>query len=220
MCSHIRPTFPGEWRLHPKTIRLLWSWFGVAQVNLVASHESSHGQLYDSLTEAPSAQTCWRTPGLGFYARLRFPQWAFSHRHCARSAKTRKPGIRNSCSSWQLLLAHPCEEGTPFSEARHHVAPASRSGNLHVQQTWVFCPPAVKDTFTQARALSTRRALALGLSLFTIGCFSHREDPRRCTIGVVTQAVTTNRKYLKLSFTEGRKPSRFLWGKEQRHGYL
>ncbi len=43
----------------------------------------------------------------------------------------------------------------------------------------------MEGTFTQARALTTRRALALRLSLFTIGCFSHREDPRRCTIGVV-----------------------------------
>ncbi len=43
-------TFPGEWRLHPETIRLFWSRFGEAQVNLVVFQESSHGQLYDSLT--------------------------------------------------------------------------------------------------------------------------------------------------------------------------
>ncbi len=34
------------------------------------------------------------------------------------------------------------------------------------------------------------------------------------------QAVTTNRKDLKPSFTEGRNPFRFPWGKEQRLGYL
>ncbi len=34
------------------------------------------------------------------------------------------------------------------------------------------------------------------------------------------QAVTTNRKDLKLSFTEGRNPFRFPWGKEQQLGYL
>ncbi len=46
-------TFPGEWRLHPEMIQLIWSRFGEAQVDLYASHESSHCQLYYSLTEAP-----------------------------------------------------------------------------------------------------------------------------------------------------------------------
>ncbi len=34
------------------------------------------------------------------------------------------------------------------------------------------------------------------------------------------QTVTTNRKDLKLSFTEGWNPFQLLWGKEQRLGYL
>ncbi len=38
-------TFPGEWRLHPEKIRLIWSRCGEAQVNLFASHKSSHHQL-------------------------------------------------------------------------------------------------------------------------------------------------------------------------------
>ncbi len=46
-------TFTGEWRLHPKTIRLIWSQFGEAQVDLFASPESSHCQLYFSLTKGP-----------------------------------------------------------------------------------------------------------------------------------------------------------------------
>ncbi len=46
-------TFPGEWRLHPEMIRLIWSRFGESQVDLFASHESSHCQLYFSLTEGP-----------------------------------------------------------------------------------------------------------------------------------------------------------------------
>ncbi len=45
--------FPGEWRLHPETTRLIWSRFGETQVNLFASPESSHCQLYFSLTEGP-----------------------------------------------------------------------------------------------------------------------------------------------------------------------
>ncbi len=46
-------TFPGEWRLHTETTLLNWSRFGEAQVDLFASPESSHCQLYFSLTEGP-----------------------------------------------------------------------------------------------------------------------------------------------------------------------
>ncbi len=107
-------TFPGEWRLHPETIRLIWSRFGEAQVDLFASPESSHCQLYFSLTEGPS-QTHWHTAGLGPYASMRFPQWAYLHRHCASSGRTRSrscwlrpigppgPGFPNSFPSRQYL---------------------------------------------------------------------------------------------------------------------
>ncbi len=46
-------------------------------------------------------------------------------------------------------------------------------------------PQAVVETITQARAPSTRRAYALKWSLFANWCSSRREDPRRCTTGVV-----------------------------------
>ncbi len=39
-------TFPGEWRLHPETIRLIWSRFREAQVDPFASRESSHCQWF------------------------------------------------------------------------------------------------------------------------------------------------------------------------------
>ncbi len=46
-------------------------------------------------------------------------------------------------------------------------------------------PPAVVETITQARAPLTRQTYALKRSLFANWCSSRREDPRRCTIGVV-----------------------------------
>ncbi|KAI2652499.1 ORF V: Enzymatic polyprotein [Labeo rohita] len=48
-----QPTHPGEWRLHPQTVQLNWSLFREAQIDLFASPESSHCQLYYSLSEAP-----------------------------------------------------------------------------------------------------------------------------------------------------------------------
>ncbi len=56
-------------------------------------------------------------------------------------------------------------------------------------------PPAVVETIIQARAPSTRQTYALKWSLFATWCSSRREDPRRCTIGVV------------LSFLQERLPS-------------
>ncbi|KAI2648645.1 ORF V: Enzymatic polyprotein [Labeo rohita] len=46
-------THPGEWRLHPQVVQLIWNRFGEAQVDLFASPESSHCRLFYSLTEAP-----------------------------------------------------------------------------------------------------------------------------------------------------------------------
>ncbi len=93
---------------------------------------------------------------------------------------------RNSTS-----LAHSSEEGPPFSGARHHMAPASRSmeppcvapGRDAADLSGL--PPAVVETIIQARASSTRQTYALKWSLFATWCSSRREDPRRCTIGVV-----------------------------------
>ncbi len=46
-----RAALPGKWRLHLQTVQLIWSCFGVAQVDLFASLETSHCQLFYSLTE-------------------------------------------------------------------------------------------------------------------------------------------------------------------------
>ncbi len=88
-------------------------------------------------------------------------------------------------------LAHSSEEGPPLSGARHHMAPASRSmeppcvapGRDAADLSGL--PPAVVETIIQVRAPSTRQTYALKWSLFATWCSSRREDPRRCTIGVV-----------------------------------
>ncbi len=88
-------------------------------------------------------------------------------------------------------LVHSSEEGTPLSGARHHMAPASSSMEPPcVAPGWDLSdlsglPPAVVETIIQARAPSTRQTYLLKWSLFVTWCSSRREDPRRCTIGVV-----------------------------------
>ncbi|XP_051740767.1 uncharacterized protein LOC127507586 [Ctenopharyngodon idella] len=41
---------PGEWRLHPEVVELVWKKFGRAEVDLFASKETSHCPLWYSLT--------------------------------------------------------------------------------------------------------------------------------------------------------------------------
>ncbi len=88
-------------------------------------------------------------------------------------------------------LAHSSEEGHPLSGARHHMAPTYRSMDPpSVAPGWDAAdlsglPPAVVETIIQARAPLTRQTYALKWSLFANWCSSRREDPRRCTIGVV-----------------------------------
>ncbi len=88
-------------------------------------------------------------------------------------------------------LAHSSEEGPPLSGARHHMAPVSRSreppcvapGRDAADLSGL--PPAVVETIIHARAPSTRQTYALKWSLFATWCSSRREDPRRCTIGIM-----------------------------------
>ncbi len=86
-------------------------------------------------------------------------------------------------------LAHSSEEGYLLSGVRHHMAPASRS-----MEPPCVAPgpadlsglaPAVVETIIQAGAPSTRQTYAQKLSLFSNWCSSRRENPWRCTIGVV-----------------------------------
>ncbi|KAK2901343.1 hypothetical protein Q8A67_009458 [Cirrhinus molitorella] len=83
------------------------------------------------------------------------------------------------------------EEGPSFSGGRHDLAPASRSmeparvASGRDTEDLAGLPQAVIDTITQARAPSTRQAYALRWGLFVDWCSSRREDPRKCSVGVV-----------------------------------
>jgi hypothetical protein len=46
-----QPPLPGEWRLHPQAVQLIWGIFGAAQIDLFASPDTTHCQWFYSLTE-------------------------------------------------------------------------------------------------------------------------------------------------------------------------
>ncbi len=88
-------------------------------------------------------------------------------------------------------LASSSEKGPSFSETGHPLAPASRPLETPClvpgrdAEVLGDLPPEVLNTIASARAPSTRRAYALKWNLFVKWCSSRREDPRRCSIGVV-----------------------------------
>ncbi len=88
-------------------------------------------------------------------------------------------------------LANSSEEGSTFSERGHPLAPTPRlveSPRMVLgrdAEVLSGLPPAVVNTITSARALSTRQAYRLKWNLFVNWCSPRREDPRRCPIAVV-----------------------------------
>ncbi len=194
-----RAALPGEWRLHPQTVQLIWRRFGLAQVDLFASLETSHCQLFYSLTEgtlgtqlaAGPSQICispsepFRTDSVqGQRGRGAGP--ARGTILAYQDLVPRADAPRDSPS-----LADSSEEGSTDSETGHLMAPASRpletSCLVPRRDVEVLgdLPQEVVDTITSARAPSKRHAYALKWNLFVEWCSSHREDPRRCPIRVV-----------------------------------
>ncbi len=43
----------GEWRLNPRTVRLIWEWFRKTEVDLFAMEENTHCPLFFSLSKSP-----------------------------------------------------------------------------------------------------------------------------------------------------------------------
>ncbi len=188
-------TFPGEWRLHPETIRLIWSRFGEAQVDLFASPESSHCQLYFSLTEGPLGTDALAYSWPRALRKYAFPPVSLLAQTLCKlredeeqvllvaplwPTRTWFPELISLATvpPWRIPLRKDLLSqglGTIWH-------PHPDLWNLHV---WLLDGTAVVETIIQARAPSTRQTYALKWSLFATWCSSRREDPRRCTIGVV-----------------------------------
>ncbi|KAL0195214.1 hypothetical protein M9458_008786, partial [Cirrhinus mrigala] len=167
---------PGEWRLHPHVVQLIWSHFGEAQVDLFASPESSHCQLFYALDALAHS---WPR-GLTKYA---FPPVSLLAQTLCKIREDEEQVLlvapywpTQTCPS----LKDSPEEGPSFSGDGHNLAPASRpleppcvaSGRDSADLTGL--PQAVINTITQARAPSTRQAYAL------------------CSVGVVLSFLQDN----------------------------
>ncbi len=197
-----RAALPGEWRLHPQAVQLIWGRFGAAQVDLFASPETTHCQEFYSLTEATlgtdalahswppgPAQIC--VPPVSLLAQtlckiredeeqvlLVAPYWPnrtwFPELMLLATAPPWPIPLRKDLVSQRRgTLWHPPPVETP------RMVPGWDAEVL------ADLPQEVALTITSARAPSTRRAYTLKWNLFVEWCSSHQEDPRRCSIRAV-----------------------------------
>ncbi len=134
-----RAALPGEWRLHPQTVQLIWQRFGLAQVDLFASLETSHCQLFYSLTDGTLG-----TDALAHSWPRGLSQICISPSEPSRTDSVQgqrgrgADPARGTILAYQDLvpradaprdspsLADSSEEGSTDSETGHLMAPASR----------------------------------------------------------------------------------------------
>ncbi len=199
-----RAALPGEWRLHPQTVQLIWRRFGLAQVDLFASLETSHCQLFYSLTDGtlgtdalahswPRGLRKYAFPPVSLLAQtlckvreeeeqilLVAPYWP---------TRTWFPELMLLVTAppWQIPLRKDLLTQRRGTLWHPFVRPLETSCLVPRRDAEVLgdLPQGVVDTITSARAPSTRHAYALKWNLFVEWCSSHREDPRRCPIRVV-----------------------------------
>ncbi len=199
-----RAALPGEWRLHPQAVQLIWGRFGAAQVDLFASPETTHCQEFYSLTEATLGTDALAHSWPRGPAQICVPPSEPTSTDTVQDQGGRGAGlVSGSILAQQDLvpgthaprdspsLANSSEEGSAFSETGHPMAPAP--GPVETPRMvpgWdaevlADLPQEVALTITSARAPSTRRAYTLKWNLFVEWCSSHQEDPRRCSIRAV-----------------------------------
>ncbi len=158
-------------------VQLIWGEFGEAQVDLFASPETPHCQLLHS----------WPR-GLRKYA---FPPVSLLAQTLCKVREDEEQVLLVLAPRDSPSLANSSEKGPSFSETGHPLAPASRPLETPClvpgrdAEVLGDLPSEVLNTIASARAPSTRRAYALKWNLFVEWCSSRREDPRRCSIGVV-----------------------------------
>ncbi len=184
-----QPALPGEWRLHPEVVQLIWRRFGDAQVDLFASPDTFHCQLFYSLSEGTLGTDAlahsWPR-GLRKYA---FPPVSLLAQILCKVREDEEQVLlvapywpnRTWFPELMLLATAP-----PWQIPLRRDLLSQRGGTLwHPPEVLDGLPPSVVNTITSARAPSTRHAYRLKWNLFVDWCSSRREDPRRCPIAVV-----------------------------------
>ncbi len=154
-------------RLHPQTVQLIWRHFGLAQADLFASPETSHCQLFYSLTEGTLGTDALAHSWPRGLCKYAFPPVSLLAQTLCKIREDEE----------QILLVAPywptrtlCRQpllgrflrGRIYSEMGHLVAPTSRPVETSCLVPWRDAevlgdlPQEVVDNITSAGAPSTR----------------------------------------------------------------
>ncbi|CAM4662369.1 unnamed protein product [Leuciscus chuanchicus] len=183
---------PGEWRLHPEVVELIWREFGQAQVDLFASRETSHCPLWFSLTHPAPLGLDAMGPGLPASDSPALAGQSMVSRSCVPPRRA-SSGVT-------------CQEGPSVPSRGLNISPPPRTvepvglASEGAQLIESGLSTEVVETILQSRAPSTRKLYALKWRVFTSWCSDRRLDPVHCPIGTVLE-------FLQERFTAGLTPS-------------
>ncbi len=189
---------PGEWRLHPQAVQLIWNRFICFHLQKppIASGSTPYPRQH-------SARMLWHTAGPRACTNMRSPSEPTSTDTVQGQGGQGSGPVSGSILAQQDLvpgthtprdspsLADSSEEGSAFSEMGHPLAPVSRLLEIPcVVPGWDVevlddLSQEVALTIASPRGPSTRRTYAVKWNLFVEWCSSYREDPRRCSIRAV-----------------------------------
>ncbi len=207
---------PGEWRLHPEVVELMWKEFSQAQVDLFASRETSHCPLWFSLTHPLGLDAMTQMwPRLHLYA---FPPIALLPGVLERVRRDRVPLLliaprwpgrvwfpNLSHFSTGLLWSSP-SGGTFCPKLGLDISPPSRTmetvglASEGAQLINSGLSTEVVETILHSRAPSTRKLRALKWKVFASWCSDHQLNPVNCPVGTVLE-------FLQDRFIAGLAPS-------------
>ncbi len=151
-------------------------------MDLFASHESSHCQLYFSLTEGPPGTDALAHSWPQALRKYAFPPVSLLAQTLCKLREDEEQ-VLLVAPLWPIRTWFP--ELISLTTAPPWSIPLRKDLLLRDAADLSSLPPTVVETITQARAPSTRQTYALKWSLFANWCSSRQEDPRSCTIGVV-----------------------------------
>ncbi len=210
---------PGEWRLHPEVVELIWKEFGQAQVDLFVSLETSHCPLWFSLTHPTPLGLDAMTQTWPRFRLYAFPPIALLPGVLERVRGDRVPllliapsGARAEYGSQIYypfsagLLWISRQEGPSVPSGGLDISPPSRtmetvglaSEGAHLIDSGLSTK--VVETILHPRAPSTRKCYAWKWKVFTSWCSDYQLDPVNCPVGTVLE-------FLQDRFTAGLAPS-------------
>ncbi len=189
----------GEWRLHPESVRMIWTRYGRAEVDLFTTSENAHCPLFFSLSHSPlegdALTSHWPAARLYAFPPIKIlPLVLCKIREERASVILIAPNWPNQ--PWfpdltELLVAPPLADPHQEGSAISGVAPEPRvvepscvaaSG---ISEELSALHSRVLDTLSEKRAPSTRRLYALKWGVFVKWCCDVHIDPATCTVSDV-----------------------------------